>query len=141
MIDGQALKRSMSKSGAAMWRLLPVLVAVLLLSSLIIPAIPSLLQQGYLGKGDWLDSLTASAMGSFAAGQPLVSYLLAGELQNAGIGLMPVTAFIGAWVTVGIIPMPAEAMVLGWPFALIRNAISFALSIALAWFTVVTLHG
>lgn len=140
MIDARTLKNSVNKSSVALWRLLPVLVAVLLLSSLIVPAIPALMHQGFLGKGDLMDSISAAAVGSLAAGQPIVSYLLAGELQKAGIGLMAVTAFVGAWVTVGIIPMPAEAMVLGWRFAVIRNAISFVLCIGLAWLTVVTLH-
>ncbi|HEC18823.1 MAG TPA: hypothetical protein ENI97_05710 [Gammaproteobacteria bacterium] len=140
MITAQNLQASLRKSSLAIWRLLPVLLAVLLLSSLIVPSIPVLIHQGFLGKGDLLDSLITAVIGSLAAGQPIISYLLAGELQRAGIGLMAVTAFVGAWVTVGIIPMPAEAMVLGWRFSLIRNAISFVLCIALAWLTVVTLH-
>lgn len=140
MFTADALKRSTRKSFAALWQLLPVLLAVLLLASLIVPLIPMLIHKGILGQGDLLDSVSAAVVGSLAAGQPIVSYLLAGELQKAGIGLIAVTAFIGAWVTVGIIPMPAEAMVLGWRFAAIRNAVSFVLSIALAWLTVVTLH-
>jgi len=140
MIEARAMKASVRKSGAAIWQLLPILFAVLLLSSLIVPAIPQLIHQGFLGNGDLIDSLGTAVVGSLAAGQPIISYLLAGELQEAGIGLMAVTAFIGAWVTVGIIPMPAEAMVLGWRFAMIRNAISFMLCIALAWLTVVSLH-
>jgi len=140
VIDAKALRTSVCKSGAAIWHLLPILFAVLLLSSLIVPAVPMLMHQGFLGKGELIDSLSATIVGSLAAGQPIVSYLLAGELQKAGVGLMAVTAFVGAWVTVGIIPMPAEAMVLGWRFAAIRNAISFVLCIVLAWLTVVTLH-
>ena len=140
MITAQALKLSMSKSARAVWELLPILVAVLLLAGLMVPAVPLLMHDGLLGQGDWLDTLVAAGVGSVAAGQPLVSYLLAGELQRTGIGLMAITAFIGAWVTVGIIPLPAEAMVLGWRFALLRNAISFVLCLVLAWLTVVTLN-
>jgi hypothetical protein len=41
-----------------------------------------------------------------------------------------------AWVTVGLAQLPAEISALGSRFALVRNAISFALSIAIAFATV-----
>lgn len=84
MITAQALKLSMSKSARAVWELLPILVAVLLLAGLMVPAVPLLMHDGLLGQGDWLDTLVAAGVGSVAAGQPLVSYLLAGELLSEG---------------------------------------------------------
>ena len=141
MISRQALIGSMQKSANTVWRLLPVLLAVLLLASLIVPLIPVLIHHGILGQGVWIDTLGAAAVGSLASGQPIVGYLLAGEMQKAGVGLIAVTAFIAAWVTVGVVSLPAEAMVLGTRFALVRNAVSFVLSLLLAWLIVVTVHG
>jgi len=36
---------------------------------------------------------------------------LAGELTKLGISLAAITAFILAWVTVGIVQLPAESMI------------------------------
>jgi hypothetical protein len=47
-----------------------------------------------------------------------------------------VTAFLVAWVTVGIIQLPAEIMMLGKRFAITRNILSFIFSILVAIMTV-----
>jgi uncharacterized membrane protein YraQ (UPF0718 family) len=112
----------------------------LLLSSLVIEMIPALIEWGALGHGRLVDMLIADAIGSIAAAQPVISYLLAGELQKAGVDLYAATTFIIAWVTVGIIPLPVEAMMLGWRFAVWRNAIAFVMALVVAWLTVVTLN-
>ena len=57
-----------------------------------------------------------------------------------GVSLFAVTALIIAWVTAGLVQLPAEIAALGRRFALTRNAVSFALSIAIAIFTVVVLN-
>ena len=57
-----------------------------------------------------------------------------------GISLYAVTAFIVAWVTVGMIQLPAEAAILGKRFAILRNFLSFLLSIAVAITAVITLR-
>jgi len=93
-----------------------------------------------LGHGVLLDMLAADTVGSVAAAQPVVSYILAGELQKAGIGLYAVTTFVVSWVTVGIIPLPAEAAMLGWRFAIWRNVVSFFMALVVSWVTVASLH-
>ena len=44
------------------------------------------------------------------------SYLMGGKLVEENVSLMAVTSFIVAWVTVGIIQIPAEASILGQRF-------------------------
>jgi uncharacterized membrane protein YraQ (UPF0718 family) len=140
MLSRKILKSSGKKTLKTFSRLLPVLLGVLLISSLMIEMIPKLIERGLLGHGRLLDMLTADAIGSIAAAHPAISYLLAGELQKAGIDLYAVTAFILAWVTVGIIPLPAEAIMLGWRFSIWRNVVAFFMAVIVAWVTVVTLH-
>lgn len=139
MITKNKLIESGKKTGHSISRLLPVLIGVLLIASLIIELIPKLLHMGLLGHGPFLDMLGADFIGSLSTGQPVVSYLLAGELQQAGIDLYTVTAFIIAWVTVGVIPLPAEAVMLGWRFSIWRNVVAFFMAMVLAWLTVQTL--
>lgn len=135
-----SLITSGKKTIALFFRLFPVLLGVLLLSSLIIETIPALIAWGVLGHGSFIDMLIADAIGSIAAAQPVISYLLAGELQKAGVELYAVTTFIVAWVTVGIMPLPVEAMMLGWRFAVWRNALAFVMALLVAWLTVVSLN-
>ncbi len=112
------------------------MLGVMLLAGLLVEWVPQLIRHGILGQGVWLDSLLADVMGSLAVGQPIVSYLLAGELQRAGIALLPVTVFIVSWITVGVISLPVEAAALGWRFALWRNAVAFLLALAIGVVTV-----
>jgi hypothetical protein len=90
--------------------------------------------------GNWfLDPLIGAALGSISGGNPLTSYVIGGELRQEGVSLLAITAFIVSWVTVGIIQLPAEAVMLGKRFAIIRNAVSFCMSIVLAMITVLVI--
>ena len=53
---------------------------------------------------------------------------------------MAVSALIVAWVTVGVVQLPAEALALGHAFALRRNLLCFLSAIAVAWLTVMTMR-
>jgi uncharacterized membrane protein YraQ (UPF0718 family) len=86
------------------------------------------------------DTLLGSILGSISAGNAVTSYIIGGELLKEGISLFAVTAFIVAWVTVGVVQFPAEATILGKRFALLRNLLSFVLSIGVAIATVILLR-
>lgn len=85
------------------------------------------------------DTVIGSAIGSIAAGNPITSYIIGGELVEMRVSLFAVTAFIVAWVTVGLVQLPAEASLLGRRFALFRNAFGFILAIVVALASVMTL--
>lgn len=48
-----------------------------------------------------------------------------GELLEQGAGLVAVTAFLVAWVTVGLIQLSVESILLGKKFAVSRNIFQF----------------
>jgi predicted Fe-Mo cluster-binding NifX family protein len=85
------------------------------------------------------DTLLGACMGSILAGNPINGYIIGGELLEQGVSLFAVTALLVAWVTVGLIQLPAEIAALGRGFALVRNAVSFLLSIITAIVTVTIL--
>jgi len=87
-----------------------------------------------------LDPFIGAVFGSAAAGNPITSYVIGGELLGNGVSLLAVVAFIVAWVTVGVVQLPAESMMLGRRFALTRNAISFVLAVVIALLTVTILE-
>ena len=120
--------------------MLPVILGTLLLTSLLLPFIPRLLELGLFGRNPLSDALTGAAVGSIAAGQPVVSYLLGGELQRSGVSLPGVTALVVTWVTVGIIQLPLEAVALGRAFAVIRNLLSFLSALAIAFISSGVIH-
>lgn len=134
-IDKQKLKQSIVKAAKALWNSFPILLGVILLVSIITILIPTS-AYSFLFRNNFFDSLIGSALGSVLAGNPITSYVIGGELLSQGISLVAVTAFIVAWVTVGLVQLPAESMLLGKRFAIIRNITAFILAIVVALITV-----
>lgn len=116
--------------------MLPILLGMLLLTSLILAWLPSSSLQALFGRHPSLDVLLGAVVGSVAMGHPLAGYILGGELLAGGVRLIAVTALIVSWVTVGAVQLPAEALLLGRRFALTRNLLCFLSAIAIAYLTV-----
>lgn len=135
-MKNQSFKQALKKAGKAMWKSLPVLLGVILLISLASTLIPKSAYSALFSRNMVLDSFIGSCLGSILAGNPVTSYILGGELLSQGIGLVAVTAFLVAWVTVGIIQFPAEAILLGKRFAIARNVSAFMFAIVVAIITV-----
>lgn len=136
----QQIKNSFNKTVKTFFSVLPIILGMLLLSSLLVSVFPEQLSSGIFGNGEFVDTLLAASIGSIAAGHPLASYLLGGELLGAGVNLIAVTALIVAWVTVGIVQLPAEALLLGSRFAVYRNLICFIATVIVAFLTVYSLR-
>jgi uncharacterized membrane protein YraQ (UPF0718 family) len=134
------LTRSLKKTARTFVNLLPIIIGMLLLTSLAITLFPERISAGLFGGSDALDALIGASVGSVAAGHPLASYLLGGELLESGVSLIAVTAFIVSWVTVGIVQLPAEVLMLGARFAIYRNVIGFFSAVAIAFLSVYTLR-
>jgi len=118
---------------------LPIIVGMILVTSLVVTVFPEQISSGLFGNGEFLDTVLGASIGGIAAGHPLASYLLGGELLHGGVSLVAVTALVISWVTVGIVQLPAEALMLGMRFAVYRNIISFFVAIIIAFITVYTL--
>lgn len=131
---------ALARTVRAFVQMLPILAGMLGLTSLLLAWLPRTGLTGGFGHAALWDLLLGAAVGSVAMGHPVAGYLLGGELLAAGIGLVAVTALIVAWVTVGVVQLPAEAMALGRRFALVRNLICFLSVLAIAPLTVATLR-
>lgn len=107
--------------------------------SLLKAAVPESLYSTIFTGNILIDPFIGSLIGSIAAGNPITSYIIGGELIKQGVSLFAVTAFLLSWVTVGIISLPAEMDILGKKFALTRNIICFIVSFFVAILTVITL--
>jgi uncharacterized membrane protein YraQ (UPF0718 family) len=133
-------KQAFSQTVRAFKKSVPILLAVLMLLALAEAWIPKGAYRWIFTGSALLDPLVGAAAGSVAGGNPITSYILGGELRQQGVSLLSVTAFLVAWVTVGIIQLPAEALMLGKRFAIVRNTVSFVLSIVIAVLTVFVLR-
>jgi uncharacterized membrane protein YraQ (UPF0718 family) len=133
-------RQVMRKTLITFINILPIIIGMLLATSLVVTLFPEEISSGLFGHGDIIDATVGAAIGSIAAGHPLASYLLGGELLAGKVGLIPVTALLVSWVTVGIVQIPAEALMLGTRFAIYRNIVSFLIAIMIAFVTVYTLQ-
>ncbi len=131
---------AINKAAKNLLKSLPIILGTVLSVALINVLIPPSFYAKIFTKHILLDSLIGDLIGSLLAGNPVTSYILGGEFLDQGISLAAVTAFIVAWVTVGIIQLPAESVILGKRFALLRNMSSFVLSIFAALITVSILN-
>lgn len=140
--QGDAIKLSvhLRKTGKMLLRVFPNILAVVLLSGLIMEFVPLRQLSGLLGGGFFTDGLIGAGIGSISIGNPLVSYVLGGELLDQGVSLMAVTALLVSWVTVGSIQLPAEMQTFGLRFALFRNGLSFLFALIIAFLVLLTMQ-
>jgi uncharacterized membrane protein YraQ (UPF0718 family) len=133
-------RESVIKAAKMLWNVFPLILGTILLVSLLVTLIPQSFYLKVFQGNAFVDPFIGSFIGSISAGNPLISYILGGELLKQGVSLIAVTAFIVAWVTVGFVQLPAESMILGKRFALLRNIFSFVLAIIVAVITVAILQ-
>ena len=139
-METELIKLSLIKAGRALWTTLPVLLGAMLLIALASSFISKSVYASVFSGDSFFDAIIAATLGSIFAGNPATSYIIGGELVDAGISMFAVTAFLVSWVTVGIIQFPAESILLGKRFALFRNITAFLFSILVA-FAVVSVVG
>ncbi len=135
-IDKAKISEALIKTARSLWNSSPILLGVILLVSLANTLLPKSVFGSLFKNNPILDPLIGSSLGSVLAGNPITSYIVSGELLKQGVSLVAVTSFIVAWVTVGIVQLPAEFLLLGKKFAIVRNITSFIFSIVVAIITV-----
>jgi len=134
-----SFKEAITKAGRMLWNVFPFILGTILLVSLMITLIPQSFYLLIFQGNKILDPFIGSFIGSISAGNPLISYIIGGELLKQGISMIAVTAFIVAWVTVGVVQLPAESAILGKRFAFIRNILAFVFAIIVAIITTIIL--
>lgn len=132
----QKIKTVIAQSARPLAKMLPFLLGIVLLISLVNTLIPSSFYEKIFSKNIILDSVIGSSLGSVLAGNSITSYVMGGEFLKQGVSLVAVTAFLVAWVTVGIIQFAAEASFFGKKFTIFRNLLSFFFAILVAMVTV-----
>ncbi|VAW28886.1 hypothetical protein MNBD_BACTEROID07-2100 [hydrothermal vent metagenome] len=130
------LNEAIRKAAKALGTAFPMILGILILISLFNTLVP-VSSYRILFRGTVFDPVIGATLGSVVAGNPVTSYIISGDFLKQGISLLTVTAFLTAWVTVGIVQLPVEIQFLGKKFALIRNLSAFVLSLLVALLTVI----
>lgn len=127
--------RTLQAAGAAAKQLgavLPTFLAVFALVGLFEVFVPPSLIRAWMGEASGpLSLLVGASVGAVAAGPPPAAFPIAATLLKAGAWLPGVAAFIVSWVLVGVVSLPFEARMFGTRFAVLRNALSFAVAMAI----------
>ena len=139
VLDRDTLVHAVKQSSHQLIGLLPILFGVILLTGLLNTFVSKeIIASIFTGRCAW-DAALGAAAGSVFAGNPINSYVIAGEFLANGISLYAVTAFIVSWVSVGLVQLPAEMASLGRTSALARNGIAFVAAIIIALATPILL--
>src|SRR6056297_2891925 len=101
-MDFQKSYKYMLKTIKGFASILPIMLGVIFLIGLIKEFITFKSISMLFSNNLIIDALYGTFAGSILAGNALNSYVIGGELLDSGVSLFAITAFLVAWVTVGI---------------------------------------
>ena len=120
--------------------MLPMLIAILLLLGIFDVYITKDILLSFFISNNFIDTITGTLLGGVLTGNPMISYILGGELTDAGVSLYAVTAFILSWVTIGLVQLPAEVEIFGLRFTFYRTIFTFITTVLVSLSTVLTVN-
>ena len=134
------IKEAFNKSLKGFLSMLPMLLAILLLLGIFDVYITKDILLSFFISDNFVNTITGTLLGGVLTGNPMISYILGGELTDAGVSLYAVTAFILSWVTIGLVQLPAEVEVFGLRFTFYRTLFTFITTILVSLATVLTVN-
>ncbi len=136
MKEKKSLKESLKKATIGLISMLPMLFAIILLLGIFDVYVTQDMLTSLFVHNNFIDTIIGTTMGAVLTGNPMVSYILGGELTSAGISLYAVAAFILSWVTLGVVQLPAEVEVFGMKFTALRTIFTFISTVLVSILTV-----
>ncbi len=112
--------------------IMPMLLAVIGLVGIFKTFVTPRMLRTFFNGHVWHDMLSGVAFGGISVGQPFLSYIVGGALLDEGASLYGVTAFVLAFVTLGVVQLPMEFGIFGFRFTLVRNLLSLVFAFLLA---------
>ncbi len=125
-------KKELKKAALGIYYMAPMILGVLGLSAILLTFInPSQIKTIFTGS-PILDTLYGTLTGAVMMGNAMLSYILGGELLKMGVSLYAVTAFLLAWVSLGLVQIPMEISFFGKKFVIIRNTLAFLFTLIIS---------
>ena len=134
------LKPALKQTFKTLLMISPMLLAVIGLIGLFKTFITPEMLHSFFNGSALHDMLVGVGLGGVSVGQPFLSYIIGGELLDEGASFYGVTAFILAFVTLGVVQLPMEFAIFGFRFALLRNLLSLLFAFLLSWGIAFTLR-
>ena len=128
----------LKQAALSIYYMLPMIIGILGLSAILITFIkPEQVKQVFTGM-PLTDTIYGLFLGAIMMGNAMLSYILGGELLKMGISLYAVTAFLLAWVSLGIVQIPMEIEFFGKRFVIVRNVMAIIFTLITSLLIVVT---
>ena len=124
--------KQLKKATMGMLSMFPMVVAIVGLVGLFQGFVTRQMLASMFGHNPAVDTLVGTFAGMIAVGQAMISYILGGQLLEQGVSLYAVAAFVLAWVTLGVVQLPAEIAVFGGRFVWYRNVLAVIATIVVA---------
>jgi uncharacterized membrane protein YraQ (UPF0718 family) len=140
MKEKNNIKEAFTKSLKGFVSMLPMLIAIFLLLGIFDVYITKDILLSFFTSNNFLDTITGTLLGGVLTGNPMISYILGGELTDSGVSLYAVTALILSWVTIGLIQLPAEVEIFGFRFTFYRTLLTFITTVLVSMATVLTVN-
>ncbi len=113
--------------------ILPAFLTMLILVSIVLYLVPDKMILHYLGnKNKYISVILASLFGSITLMPGFIAFPLCGILLKKGVSYMVLSAFTTTLMMVGILTYPVEKEYFGAKVTIIRNLISFLISLIVA---------
>jgi uncharacterized membrane protein YraQ (UPF0718 family) len=124
---------ALKKSWRMFLSMLPQFLAILFFIGLLLAVVSPDIIRKVIGaeSGIW-GMLLSAVTGAVALIPVLVAFPVASQLMQNGAGFMQIAVFISTLTTVGLITIPLESKYLGKKVAILRNALFFIFSFAVA---------
>jgi len=133
-----SFKKALKKAFINFISITPMMLAVIGLVGIMQVYLSPEVLSTFFGYGSIADTLAGTVAGAVSMGQGMISYVVAEGLMEQGVSHYALSAFILAWVTLGVVQLPAEASVFGVRFTFYRNVLTLISTIVIAYVTVLT---
>lgn len=131
--DRDKTKQSLKVAVNAFFRILPMVLAIVILIGLILGFVPPEQISRFIGdQSGFAGVLIVGVVGAVLHIPALISFPLASSLLDAGASVTAVAAFITTLTMIGTVTLPLEIKELGKEMALLRNGISLIVAITIA---------
>lgn len=131
--DRQKTKKALIKAWKAFENILPQFLGIIVLVGLLLAMLDAQTISGIIGSGSgWIGVAAASVVGAITLIPGFIAFPTAALLLKGGAGYMQIAAFVSSLMMVGVITLPAEFKYFGKKAALLRNALAFVFSLAVA---------
>jgi uncharacterized membrane protein YraQ (UPF0718 family) len=127
-------KKALLKAWNSLKNILPMLLGIILLVGLMLSILNANLISKIIGnQSGFYGVMLASVVGSITLIPGFIAFPTAALLLNGGAGYVQIAAFVQTLMMVGIVTLPMEIKYFNKKVAILRNILSFVLSIGVAY--------